>query len=105
MRKYLFFKVLATRQQADLDCTIIFYHTIFLVLKVAGDKGQCLTCGKILSNVYNALRHYELNHVTVDPHDAMTPRSECSVCGKGFVRDQALKDHLRKVHRIYQKYP
>ena len=74
-----------------------------VVRKVEGGKGQCLTCGKILSNVYNALRHYELNHTALDP--ATCSRSSCPVCAKMFIREAAMKDHMRKVHRIYQKLP
>ena len=64
-----------------------------------GTKGQCLVCGKILSNVYNAIRHYELNHT----FSTASARSSCPICSKVFKRETAMKDHMRKVHKVYQK--
>jgi uncharacterized Zn-finger protein len=61
-----------------------------------GNRGQCLQCGKLLSSLANARRHFKMVHA---PEFTANP---CPECGKIFPRQEAVKDHLRKAHKIYQ---
>ena len=59
--------------------------------------GQCLACAKTFTSFASAKRHYDL------VHNAGSDRSaSCHICGSTLKTPQFLKDHLRKVHAIYQ---
>ena len=69
------------------------------MIRLPDGRGQCLACGKVLSNYNHARRHFTLVH---EPKAAGAPRHDCHVCGWSTGQEIYLKDHLRKMHNIYQ---
>lgn len=57
---------------------------------------QCLTCGKSLSTMGSAKRHYQLVHV-IDKSDK---RFKCEICHKAFSVESYKTDHIRVKHGI-----
>jgi uncharacterized C2H2 Zn-finger protein len=69
------------------------------IARTQGDKGLCLQCGKIFSTLGSARRHFNMTHVTRASGTVPPP---CPICGKQFRHIETLKDHLRKLHQVYQ---
>lgn len=59
---------------------------------------QCSTCGKTLSTMQSARRHYNLIHAK-DTIDMAT----CPICQKQFSGKSYVDDHMRKTHKISKK--
>lgn len=59
---------------------------------------QCSTCGKTLSTMQSARRHYHLIHAK-DTIDMAT----CPICQKQFSGKSYADDHMRKTHKISKK--
>jgi hypothetical protein len=59
--------------------------------------GQCLACAKTFTSFGSAKRHYDLVHCA-SPSRIVS----CHICGSTLKNAGFLKDHLRKVHAIYQ---
>ena len=59
---------------------------------------QCMICGKVFATPGSAKRHFNMTHL--GDSDVKSP--PCMVCGKRFKHLQTLKDHLRKIHQVYQ---
>ena len=59
--------------------------------------GQCLACAKTFTSFGSAKRHYDLVHCS-NPNRVVN----CHICGSTLKTPEFLKDHLRKVHAIYQ---
>ena len=57
---------------------------------------KCLTCGKILSNLQNARRHYKIIHAT----DKNDKKFKCPICHRGFAVESYKVDHMRCMHGI-----
>ena len=53
----------------------------------------CLVCGKVLSNMSNAYRHYNLAHEVNQP-------AKCTICKKDFKNKLSRDDHYRKAHNL-----
>ena len=66
-----------------------------------GDEGQCLECGKRFNQFSSARRHHALVHRPPTPGRA--PVVTCHICHSVLRNKQYLRDHLRKVHGIYQR--
>jgi hypothetical protein len=56
-----------------------------------------LVCAKAFNNFGNAKRHYDLVHCP-NPNNMVS----CHICGRVLKAPEFLKDHLRRVHSIYQ---
>ena len=65
--------------------------------QMVGDQGECFTCGKILSNRWAAMRHFNLVH----SKNQIMESDPCQECGKVFSNIQSLRDHLRRTHKVY----
>lgn len=59
--------------------------------------GQCLACAKTFTSFGSAKRHYDLVHCA-----SPSKMVSCHICGSTLKTPGFLKDHLRKVHAIYQ---
>ena len=59
---------------------------------------QCSTCGKTLSTMQSARRHYSLIHAK-DTIDMV----KCPICQKPFAGTSYVDDHMRKTHKISKK--
>ena len=73
--------------------------TSFLGLHLAALKTggyQCLLCGKLFSIIYNAKRHIENVHESIDR------RVSCHICQSIYKNKSVLENHLRKDHGIYR---
>ena len=66
--------------------------------KISGN--QCLICGKAFATPGSARRHFNMTHLGDSDIPGKSP--PCMVCGKRFKHIQTLKDHLRKIHQVYQ---
>jgi hypothetical protein len=65
------------------------------VAKIDGGRAECLLCYKTFSKMCHAKRHVETVHAR---HEAQ----ECFACQSRHKNVNALNDHLRRVHKIYQ---
>ena len=53
----------------------------------------CLKCGKTLSTISNANRHYRIHHLPNQP-------SRCPICKLVFKNKMYKGDHMRNVHKL-----
>jgi len=67
------------------------------LIKLPGSKGQCIVCQKVFATYGSTRRHILMTHT-----EKKTETPPCIVCGKTFRVMSFLKDHLRKMHGIYQ---
>jgi len=58
---------------------------------------QCLTCGKTLSSMPSAKRHYNL------VHEKNMERVSCQICPRTFAAESYVDDHMRRSHGITKK--
>lgn len=68
------------------------------LIPMADGMVQCSTCGKTLSTMQSARRHYNLIHAK-DTIDMAT----CPICQKQFSGTSYVDDHMRKTHKISKK--
>jgi len=68
------------------------------LIPMADGMVQCSTCGKTLSTMQSARRHYNLIHAK-DTIDMAT----CPICQKQFSGKSYVDDHMRKTHKISKK--
>merc|ERR1719362_2016761 len=85
---------------------LVFELKEFLIFKFIGldDPGiiglvpmedgsvRCLTCGKSVSTMRSARRHYHLVH--------STNKQDSQICHKTFAVESYLDDHMRRTHKI-----
>ena len=57
---------------------------------------KCLTCGKTVSSMRSARRHYTLVHAT----DRSDRRYKCQICHVDFAVESYRDDHMRVRHGI-----
>ena len=89
---------------------LVFELKEFLIFKFIGldDPGiiglvpmedgsvRCLTCGKSVSTMRSARRHYHLVHSTNKEDRQLC----CQICHKTFAVESYLDDHMRRTHKI-----
>ena len=89
---------------------LVFELKEFLIFKFIGldDPGiiglvptedgsvRCLTCGKTVSSMRSARRHYHLVHSTNKEDRQLC----CQICHKTFAVESYLDDHMRRTHKI-----
>ena len=68
------------------------------LIPMADGMVQCSTCGKTLSTMQSARRHYNLIHAK-DTIDMV----KCPICQKPFAGTSYVDDHMRKTHKISKK--
>ena len=61
--------------------------------KLPDGKVACLKCGKTLSSIFNAKRHYATSH---QPNKA----AKCKFCGKICKNTLAREAHMRRIHGV-----
>eukprot|EP00096_Caligus_rogercresseyi_P002608 TRINITY_DN147_c0_g1_i13.p1 TRINITY_DN147_c0_g1~~TRINITY_DN147_c0_g1_i13.p1 ORF type:complete len:319 (+),score=92.34 TRINITY_DN147_c0_g1_i13:361-1317(+) len=66
------------------------------VMKLSGNRGKCLICGRVFSNFNNARRHYDTTHnLHVQPEI-------CDICFCSYKNKESVSAHKRKAHKIYK---
>ena len=68
------------------------------LVPMADGSVQCLTCGKTLSSMPSAKRHYNLVHEK-NPEN----RVSCPICSRTFAAESYVDDHMRRSHGITKK--
>ena len=67
------------------------------LVPMADGSVQCLTCGKTLSSMPSAKRHYSL------VHEKNMERVSCQICPRTFAAESYVDDHMRRSHGITKK--
>ena len=70
------------------------------VLRLRDGQGKCAACGKTFNSAYSTKRHYI--HAHGSGKDAFV---HCGQCHAVVKNELCLKNHLRRVHRIYATKP
>ena len=100
--------MLKVRPELQIELNIVFVGNVDANINFnyegsyeVQDDGRacCLICGKMLSNVINAKRHYRLMHM-MDPSQR---NFKCDLCQATFPVKEYLNNHKRSTHRIYKR--
>ena len=82
----------------DLDLEEENSSTPFVGLVQLKNGVKCLTCGRILSKMNSARRHFRIMHAT----DKEDRKFQCDFCPKTFTVECYKNDHMRASHGISQ---